>query len=29
VKRYKFAPAIYQGRMVAVEINIKVNFRIY
>lgn len=29
VRRYKFAPAIYQGRMVAVEINIEVNFRIY
>jgi TonB family protein len=29
VRRYKFAPAIYNGRMVAVEINIEVNFRIY
>ena len=29
VRRYKFVPAIYNGRMVAVEINIEVNFRIY
>jgi TonB family protein len=29
VKQYKFKPAMYKGKAVAVEINIEVNFRIY
>jgi periplasmic protein TonB len=29
VRQYKFKPAVYKGRPVAVEINIEVNFRIY
>src|SRR5580698_7730883 len=29
VKQYKFKPAYYQGKPVAVEVNIEVNFRIY
>jgi periplasmic protein TonB len=29
VRQYKFKPAYYQGRAVAVEVNIEVNFRIY
>ncbi len=29
VRQYKFKPALYKGRAVAVEVNIEVNFRIY
>ncbi|MGB6870708.1 MAG: energy transducer TonB, partial [Acidobacteriaceae bacterium] len=29
VRQYKFKPAIYKGKPVAVEVNIEVNFRIY
>jgi TonB family protein len=29
VREYKFKPAVFQGKNVAVEVNIEVNFRIY
>jgi periplasmic protein TonB len=29
VSQYRFAPAMYQGRPVPVEVNIEVNFRIH